>query len=113
MVLSEVWQSTKPLKMITFQGIVATMFSEIDVVIYQVVADWKERTGLKLRHLAGELGINPHSLRRKVNRDKISHCPARFTVAERARLYAITGDERLAPFLPREAVNDFALAEAA
>ncbi|QND84582.1 Uncharacterized protein ChrSV_2356 [Chromobacterium vaccinii] len=89
------------------------MFSEIDVVIYQVVADWKERTGLKLRHLADELGINPNSLRRKINRDKVSHCPARFSVAERARLYELTGDERLAPFLPREAANDYALAEAA
>ncbi|OBU85470.1 phage regulatory CII family protein [Chromobacterium subtsugae] len=89
------------------------MFSEIDVVIYQVVADWKDRTGLKLRHLAHELGINPNSLRRKVNRDKTTHCPARFSVAERARLYAVTGDERLVPFLPREAANDYALAEAA
>ncbi|MBW7567804.1 hypothetical protein KIF53_15465 [Chromobacterium subtsugae] len=111
--LSEVWQSAKPLKMITFKEMLRTMFSEIDVVIYQVVADWKDRTGLKLRHLAHELGINPNSLRRKVNRDKTTHCPARFSVAERARLYAVTGDERLVPFLPREAANDYALAEAA
>ncbi|KUM02759.1 hypothetical protein AWB61_03065 [Chromobacterium sp. F49] len=99
--------------MITFKEMLRTMFSEIDVVIYQVVADWKDRTGLKLRHLAHELGINPNSLRRKVNRDKTTHCPARFSVAERARLYAVTGDERLVPFLPREAANDYALAEAA
>ncbi|AXE31607.1 hypothetical protein DK842_17890 [Chromobacterium phragmitis] len=89
------------------------MFSEIDVVIYQVVADWKERTGLKLRHLAEELGINPNSLRRKVNRDKVSHCPARFSVAERARLFEVTGDKRLVPYLPHAAANGYAFAEAA
>lgn len=78
------------------------MFAEIDIAIYDTVNDYLDRTGRNMRQLAEDMGINPNSFRRKVNRDKTSPHPQHFTLAELIRLIKITGDCRVLRFINEE-----------